>query len=156
MGSAQQGSWVGGLHAGRGRDHGFFCKVWKGQRSWHRWPSAEADCCPGSWGSCLMNTWCMGNMDVDRTHLLVGTGAVGRYQGEMWGHLVLVLDMSSSRYGGWRPYLWQGSWSLMMLDVPSKPSHSMILYSQNRALLTAFRVVYSLYSRLKKALRSQQ
>lgn len=30
-----------------------------------------------------MNTWCMDNTDVDRTHLLVGTGAVGRYQGEM-------------------------------------------------------------------------
>lgn len=62
---------------------GVLCKVWKGQNSWHRWPSAKADCCPSSWESCLMNMWCMDNMDVDRTDLLVGKGAEGRYQSRM-------------------------------------------------------------------------
>ena len=34
---------------------------------------------------------------------------------------------SSIRYEGWWPCLWQGGWSLMILQVPSNPSHSMIL-----------------------------
>jgi len=34
----------------------------------------------------------------------------------------------STRSGGWWPYLWQGGWNLMVLGVPSNPSHSMILW----------------------------
>ena len=35
---------------------------------------------------------------------------------------------SSIKCGGWQPCLWQGSWSLMILRVPSNPSHSVILW----------------------------
>jgi len=34
---------------------------------------------------------------------------------------------SSSWHSGWQPCLWQGDWNLMILEVPSNPSHSMIL-----------------------------
>jgi len=34
---------------------------------------------------------------------------------------------SSIRYGGWQPCLWQEGWSLMILEVPPNPSHSVIL-----------------------------
>ena len=35
---------------------------------------------------------------------------------------------SSTRSGGWWPCLWQRGWNLMILGVPSNPSHSMILW----------------------------
>ena len=35
---------------------------------------------------------------------------------------------STIRYGGWQPCLRQGGWSLMVLEVPSNPSRSMILW----------------------------
>ena len=35
---------------------------------------------------------------------------------------------SSIRYGGWWPCMWQGGWSLRILEVPSNPNHSMILW----------------------------
>uniref|UniRef100_A0A8C2UDF4 Uncharacterized protein n=1 Tax=Coturnix japonica TaxID=93934 RepID=A0A8C2UDF4_COTJA len=38
--------------------------------------------------------------------------------------------------GGWWPCLWQGAWSLMILEVPSNPRHSMILHL-SRQLVTA-------------------
>ena len=34
---------------------------------------------------------------------------------------------SSIKCGGWWPCLWQRGWSFMILEVPSNPSHSMIL-----------------------------
>jgi len=34
---------------------------------------------------------------------------------------------SSIKCGGWWPYQWQGDWSFMILEVPSNPSHSVIL-----------------------------
>ena len=34
-----------------------------------------------------------------------------------------------SSINGWWPCLWQGGWSLMILEVPSNPSHSMILWN---------------------------
>ena len=34
----------------------------------------------------------------------------------------------SIRYGGWWPCMWQRGWSLMILGVPSNPSHFMILW----------------------------
>jgi len=34
---------------------------------------------------------------------------------------------SGIRYGGWWPCLWRGGWSFMIFEVPSNPSHSMIL-----------------------------
>jgi len=33
---------------------------------------------------------------------------------------------SSTRSGGWWPCLWQGGWNLVILGVPSNPSHSVI------------------------------
>jgi len=36
--------------------------------------------------------------------------------------------VSSIRYGGWWPCLWCGSWSFMILEVPSNPGHSVILW----------------------------
>ena len=35
---------------------------------------------------------------------------------------------SGIRYGGWHPCLRQRGWSSMILEVPSSPSHSMILW----------------------------
>jgi len=35
---------------------------------------------------------------------------------------------SSIRYGGLRPFLWEWGWNLMILEAPSNPSHSMILW----------------------------
>jgi len=35
---------------------------------------------------------------------------------------------SSIKCGGWWPYLWHGGWSFMILEVPSNPSQSMILW----------------------------
>ena len=34
----------------------------------------------------------------------------------------------STRSGGWWPCLWQGGWNLMILGVPSNPSHWVILW----------------------------
>ena len=34
---------------------------------------------------------------------------------------------SSIRHGGWQPCVDQGCWNLMIVEVPSNPSHSMIL-----------------------------
>lgn len=34
---------------------------------------------------------------------------------------------TSIRSGSWWPCMHQGGWSLMILEVPSNPSHSMIL-----------------------------
>mgnify|MGYP001858495769 CR=1 FL=1 len=31
------------------------------------------------------------------------------------------------KYGGWRPCLWQGGWSLVVLEDPSNPSHALVL-----------------------------
>ena len=45
------------------------------------------------------------------------------------GWMGLWAAWSSNRYGGWWPCLQQGGWSLMIFEVPSTPSHSMILYS---------------------------
>jgi len=36
---------------------------------------------------------------------------------------------SSIRYGSWWPCMRQRGWSLMILEVPSNPSHSMILWA---------------------------
>jgi len=42
---------------------------------------------------------------------------------------VILLDfLETEQTGGWCPYLCQGGWSLMILEVPSNPSHSMILW----------------------------
>ena len=30
-------------------------------------------------------------------------------------------------YEGWQPCLWQEGWSLMILEVPSNPSHSVVI-----------------------------
>ena len=38
------------------------------------------------------------------------------------------VSWSHIRCGGCRPCLWQGDWSLMILEVPSNLSHSMILW----------------------------
>ena len=35
---------------------------------------------------------------------------------------------SSIKHGGWWPCLWHGGWNLMILEVPSNLSHSMILW----------------------------
>jgi len=37
---------------------------------------------------------------------------------------------SSIRYEGWRPCLQQGIWNLMILEVPSNPSHAVINLDQ--------------------------
>jgi len=36
---------------------------------------------------------------------------------------------SSIKCGGWQPWLQQGGWNLVILGVPSNPSHSMILWN---------------------------
>ena len=41
---------------------------------------------------------------------------------------------SSTRSGGWWPCLWQGDWNLMILGIPSIPSHSVILWSWEQYL----------------------
>ena len=35
---------------------------------------------------------------------------------------------SSIKWGGWWPCLWWGSWRFMILEVPSNPGHSVILW----------------------------
>ena len=35
---------------------------------------------------------------------------------------------SGIEWGGWWPCLWQGGWRFMILDVPSNPGHSVILW----------------------------
>mgnify|MGYP001853466558 CR=1 FL=1 len=45
-------------------------------------------------------------------------------------HYELLLEAwSSIKCGDWWPCLRQGGWSLMILEVPSNPSHSMILWT---------------------------
>ena len=41
---------------------------------------------------------------------------------------------SSIKWGGWQPCLWHRGWSFMILEVPSNPSHSMILCLDNLCL----------------------
>jgi len=48
---------------------------------------------------------------------------------------------SSTRSGGWWPYLQQGSWNLMFLGVPSNPSHYMTLWDTHLSHLP-FRIVF--------------
>ena len=63
---------------------------------------------------------------------------------------------SSIRYGGWWPCLPQAGWSLMILEVPSNPSHSMILWKGDfrSFVLIIFNEVDS-KSRFKKKLAIQ-
>ena len=41
---------------------------------------------------------------------------------------------SSIKCGGWRPCLWQGGWSFVILEVPSNLGHSVILISPCRKI----------------------
>ena len=44
------------------------------------------------------------------------------------GWMGLWAIWSSTWSSGWQPLLWQGGWNLMILEVPSNLSHSMILW----------------------------
>ena len=48
---------------------------------------------------------------------------------------------SSIKCGGWWPCLWQGVWRFMILEVPSNPGHSVILYLYDT--LTSFSLIES-------------
>jgi len=42
--------------------------------------------------------------------------------------------------GGWQPCLWWGGWSFMILEVPSNPSHSVVLWFSQRMKWT-FKII---------------
>ena len=55
------------------------------------------------------------------------------------GWMGLWAAWSSITYGGWWPCLWQGGWSLVILEVPSNPSHSMILRQKIRTTYSSLK-----------------